>query len=219
LVERRLYLPFFALVLILFEPLRRLKIRPLYLASALALVCCVAAFATWNRVHVWGNTTDLFRDAVAKAPNKARVHIGYANALYHEGRCQQAVDEFLTASRLKTPDFVLYFNLGAAYACANRPDDAIAMLTKSLALRLQAPAFSLIGQLQSKQGKYVESLASFYSSLIVDSKYSPTYAYRAGVHRAMGHADLAYKDYMECLRLDPQNRVAQEGLASLNKQR
>ena len=219
LVERRLYLPFFALVLILFEPLRRVRIRPLYLASGLALICFVAAFASWNRAHVWGNVTELFRDAAAKSAGKPRVHIGYANALYHEGHCAQAVEEYLAATRLQTPDYVLYFNLGAAYDCTNQPDDAIMMLNRSNNLKAQANAFALIGQIQSKHGRWEESLRSLQSSMELNPHFAPAYAYRGGVYAAMGKPELAYENYLECLRWDPNNQLAQQGIASLKQRR
>ena len=219
LVERRLYLPLFALILILFEPLRRIRLPPKYLASALALVCAVAAYAAWDRAHVWGSAIDLFRDAAEKSPQKARVHIGYANALYHQGRCSEAIKEYGAATSLKTSDYILYFNMAAAYDCINDSEDAITMLNRSNAIKPQANAYALLGKIQSKQGKLDQSLDSFNAAIRINHRLTATYIYRAAVYVAMGRPQLAYEDYAECLRLDPGNQAAQQGIALLSQRR
>lgn len=219
LVERRLYLPLFALILVLFEPLRRLRIRSAYLAGGLAIVCCASAYATWERAHVWSSVTELFADAAAKSPEKARVHIGYANALYHQGRCREAITEYGAATPLKTADYILYFNLAAAYDCVNASDDAVNMLNRSIAIKPQANAYALLGKIQSKQGKFDLSLDSFNSAISLNYHFAATYLYRAAVYVAMGRPQLAYEDYAECLRLDPGNQAAQQGMALLTQRR
>ncbi len=219
LVERRLYLPLFALILILFEPLRRIRLPPKYLASALAIICAVAAYAAWDRAHVWGSVIDLFRDAAEKSPQKARVHIGYANALYHQGRCSEAIKEYGAATSLKTSDYILYFNMAAAYDCVNNSEDAITMLTRSNAIKPQANAYALLGKIQSKQGKLDQSLDSFNTAISMNYKLTATYIYRAAVYVAMGRPELAYEDYAECLRLDPGNQAARQGIALLTQRR
>jgi len=219
LVERRLYLPLFGLILILFEPLRRIRVRPFALAGGLALLCCVAAYATWERAQIWSTPMALFQDAAQKSPGKARVHIGYANALYHQGRCREAVAEYGTATSLKTSDYILLFNLAAAYECMNDSDDSVTMLNRSIALNPQANAYALLGKIQGKQGKFPESLDSFNAAIKLNYKFPPTYIYRAAVYIAMGSPQLAYEDYAECLRFDPGNQLAQQGMALLTQRR
>jgi len=217
--ERRLYLPFFGLVLVLFEPLRRIRMRPLALSGILAILCCGAGYGTWRRAQVWGNATELFRDAVAHAPEKARTHIGLGNALLHEGKCQDALVQYGIASRLEEPDYSLWFNLAAAYECTNAPENAVMMLQRSIARRPHASAFALLGRVQSKQHLFPESLNSFTKAIASDPSYALTYAYRGAVYAATGQPRLAYQDYMHCLQLDPANTFAQQGLQLLTEQR
>ena len=219
LVERRLYLPFFALVLVLFEPLRRARLRPLYLSAALGLLCCIAAFATWERSHVWGSVLELFKDAAAKSPDKARVHIGYANALYHQRRCKEAIEEYQIASHLKTTDHILYFNLASAYDCAHQTGDAIKALKRSIDLDPKANAYALLGKMLSEQGKYEESMAALETSLIIDSSFTPALALRGVVAMALGQNQRAFDDLTEALRRDPQNIIAQRGMNQLTQRR
>ena len=219
LVERRLYLPFFALVLILFEPLKRIRLRPLYFSAALGLICCIAAYATWERSHVWGSVLDLFQDAAAKSPEKARVHIGYANALYHQRRCKEAIEEYKIASRLKTTDYILYFNMASAYDCAHQPEDAVKALKRSIDLQPKANAYALMGKMLSEQGKYPESMAALETSLILDSSFTPALALRGVVDMALGQNQRAFDDFTESLRRDPQNIIAQRGMNQLTQRR
>ncbi len=217
IVERRLYLPFFALVMILFEPLRRLRLRPLPLSAALGLVCCLAAYATWERAGVWSSSLSLFQDAAQKSPNKARVRIGYANALYHQGRCREAIEEYGAATRLKTTDYILYYNLAAAYDCAKLPQDAISVLNRSVALHPRANAYALIGKILSDEGKLDESMVALQTALSLDASYTPALVLRAVVHAAKGERKLAVDDFTETLRRDPQNDLARRGLEQLQQ--
>ena len=219
LVERRLYLPFLALMLVLFEPLRRVRVRQRQLSTALAAIVALAAFFTWQRAHVWEGPTLLFADAAAKSPGKARVHIGYANALYHERRCREALEEYGIASRLKTTDYILYYNLGAAYDCINSPDDAVGMLVRSNSLKPQPNTYTMIGKIQGQQGKLEASLASLNAALSIDPTYPAAHAYRGAVYASMGKPDAAQDEYREALRHDPSNQVALQGLAALRPQR
>lgn len=219
LVERRLYLPFFALVLVLFEPLKRVRLRPLHLSAALGLICCISAYATWERSHVWGSVLALFQDAAAKSPEKARVHIGYANALYHQRRCKEAIDEYQTASRLNNTDYILYFNMASAYDCAHQPDDAVKALKRSIDLQPRANAYALLGKMLSEQGKYQESMAALETSLIIDSNFTPALALRGVVDMALGQNQRALDDFTEALRRDPQDIIAQRGMNQLTQRR
>ncbi len=219
IVERRLYLPFFALVLILFEPLRRVRARPLALASSLAAVCCVAAYATSQRAKVWSDTFALFQDATEKAPNKARVRIGYANALYHRGRCSDALREYDKAIEFKPADYILDYNIGAAYYCIHQPDEALRMLSRSIDLVPKANAYTLKGLIYNEKGDFTQAFAHLTAALMLDNYYSPAFAYRGVANAALGKIPEADYDFRRCLELDRNNKIARQGLAVLNQQR
>ena len=219
IVERRLYLPFFALVLILFEPLRRVQAKPLYLAAGLGAVCCIAAYATWERANVWSSPSSLFREAAANSPGKARVHLGYANALYHQGRCREALDEYGKASQLSTIDYVLYFNLAAAYECIHQPDDALRMAEQSIALSPKADAYALESKIYNDKGDFAQGSAFASAALARDNYYTPAFVYRGYANAALGKIPEAESDFRRCLRLDPKNEMAARGLAMLMQQR
>lgn len=219
MVERRLYLPFFALVLILFEPLRRVRMRPLYFSAALGLVCCLAAYASWERAHVWGSTLALFEDAAAKSPGKPRVHIGYANALYHQGKCLQAIGEYRAAGDLKTTDYILYYNMAAAYDCAKMPQEALKVLNQSIALEPKANAYTLLAKILSEQGKLEEGLAASETALTLEPNYIPALVIQGAIYASKGQVSQAFDDFKEALRRDPQNEMAQRGMAQITRRR
>jgi len=60
-VERRLYLPFIGLILMVLEPLRRLTMRPRVLAMILTGLCLTSSYLTWQRAHVWGSVENLWQ--------------------------------------------------------------------------------------------------------------------------------------------------------------
>jgi tetratricopeptide (TPR) repeat protein len=216
-VERRLYLPFIGLLLIVLELLRRIDVKPAILAAVLAFVCAFAGVLTWQRAHVWNNNTLLWQDAAAKSPNKARVRFGLANAYLHERRCQEALSEYDAASRLQHPDYILYFNWASAYDCLHQPDLAAGLLQKATADRPTASAYALLGLEQAQMRLLRESLASLHRAQELDPGYALTYAYRGMILLSAGRGDLAQANFAKCLEIDPANAIARDGWAKLNR--
>ena len=211
MVERRLYLPFFALVLMLFEPLRRVRIRPLYFSAALGVVCCLAAYATWDRTHVWSSTLSLFEDAAQKSPGKVRVHVGYANALYHQGKCLQAIGEYNTANNLKSPDYILDYNMAAAYDCANMPQDALKVVNQSIALAPKANAYTLLAKILSEQGRLEEGLAASDTALTIEPNYIPALVIQGAIYASKGQVSQAYDDSKKHSGVTPRTKWRNAG--------
>lgn len=211
--ERRLYLPFIALLLIVTEGLRRLRgIDDKKLIAALAVVCLAAGVQTWRRAHVWSSVIALWEDAAAKSPTKARAREGLGNAYFHARRCKEAAEEYEAAMRLSTPDYTLYYNVGAVFHCLNEPARAEEALLKSAALNPGASAYALLGQVQSEESRFAEALEALSHAQQLDPAYPLTYAYRGNVYLALGRRDEAQQNFNACLQLDPNNELARRGL-------
>ena len=72
LVERRMYLPVFALTLCVIDFLRTRRLTVPALATGLGVVCVALAVGTWQRNHVWSSPISLWKDSVSNSPQKYR---------------------------------------------------------------------------------------------------------------------------------------------------
>jgi protein O-mannosyl-transferase len=108
------------------------------IGQAIALVLCIAfATATHFRAQLWSSKLLLWGDAVAKAPQKARPHLGLANALYARNDRRAAIEEYQTALRLAARDprwmrTEIRGKLATTLLTESRPDAAIAVLQTGL---------------------------------------------------------------------------------------
>ncbi len=211
--ERRLYLPFIGLLLIVAEFLRRWKASRAALVGALAAVLAVAAGLTYSRNQVWGSGEALWLDTVAKSPRKSRPHFQLGFVYYGQGRCDLALSEFETAARYAAPDYRLLIDWAAAYGCVGNPEQALAKLRWAAALRQTAQVYSLIGLVHSKQGRRTEALEALATAAALGPRFYATYVYRGDLYAQAGEWEAAAADYRRALSIDPENQAAQQGLA------
>ena len=129
--ERRVYLPFIGLLLVVVEFVRRWKAPPTRVAATLAGVLVVMAVLTYNRSAVWGDPEALWKDTVSKSPLKARPHLQLGFLYFTQQRCAAALPEFEAAAKYGKPTYPLLVDCGMTYECLGRHDEAIDRLRQA----------------------------------------------------------------------------------------
>ena len=218
LVERRLYLPMVGVLLLAVALVRRVRIDRRQLAGVLACVLAALAYATYQRNQLWANDLALWEDTARKSPNKARVHFQLAHTEYANGRCREAVAQYVEVARLQKPDHGLLVDWGLAYECAGDPDAAIVKLREAAALDPTAHVYSQIGMVYAKQSRWPEALAALAVAEKRDPYYSVIYYYRGGIRAKTNNFAAAVADYQHALALDPSNEAARQGLQYAQQQ-
>ena len=211
LAERRLYLPFIGLLLILLEGMRRLPFQQVVGISAAALLAC--SVLTYQRSEVWSSPLALWQDTVAKSPNKMRPRFHLAFAQYAMGDCAAAAANYEAASHLDTPEYRLLVDWGNALQCANRPDEAAKVFIKATEIYPGlAEAHVGLSAVYATARKYDEALRELDAAEAADSGIAQIYINRGGVYEMLGNRDSARKEYQRALAIEPANRAASEGL-------
>lgn len=115
MVEHRMYLAMPGVALLagwtFASALRRR--RSVALAAAASCVLLLVSL-TFARNEVWRTPLGLWRDALAKSPNKARVHANVGTALYDLGRLDEAIAEYCQALALDPTHLRAQSNLETA---------------------------------------------------------------------------------------------------------
>ncbi|MBI3684469.1 MAG: hypothetical protein HY235_29185 [Acidobacteria bacterium] len=217
--ERRLYLPFLGLLLALCDLARAWKTTAMSKAALAAVVLAALSYGTYVRSAVWADPVRLWEDTIAKSPGNSRAHFQLAMSYYHNERCPEALKKFEDAERTGKRDHRLLVDWGLAHDCLNQSDQAMAKFREAAALENTAHVHSLIGMMLAKQNRLEESLAELNEAAKLDPAFDMTYVYRGNVYLLRKEWEQAGGDYRKALSLNPQNEAAQQGLASLAKQR
>jgi Flp pilus assembly protein TadD len=129
------------------------------------------------------------------------------------GQVQEALALYQRAEAAVPRDPLLHLNYGVALGRAGDLAGATAQLeiARTLAPRDPGILFAL-GCQQAVSGKLTDAQDSFIAVIAIDPDHLPAHGNLAEVYRRRGEPALATQQYLEVLRLDPQNAVAREAL-------
>jgi Flp pilus assembly protein TadD len=216
LAERRVYLPFIGFILIVLEPLRRLRYRQAVGIGAAALLALTVL--TYQRSEVWSSPLTLWQDSVDKSPRKVRPRFQLAFEKYRLQNCSAAAADFQAAASLAPPDYLLLVDWANALDCAGREEEAIQAFARAIHLDEQrAEAFVGLSAIYGKQHKTTEALNALERAERVDPGITQIYINRGGVFEILGNIPAAIKEYQHALAIDPANRSAREALRRLGQ--
>jgi tetratricopeptide (TPR) repeat protein len=216
--ERRIYFSMIGLLLILLEPLSRLKANPKALGAVFAAVALVAAGATYARAAVWGDPLLLWQDTARKSPNKARGHENLAFQYYLQGNYDLAIPEFEAAARLEPATQDLLVNWALAYDNLKQPERALEKLRE--AARLPAPVYNSpahvytqIAMVYAQQAQWALALDALATAEKLDPRSPEIYLYRGKVYLATDRPAEAIPQYQRVLAIDATYDEARRDLA------
>jgi tetratricopeptide (TPR) repeat protein len=214
--ERRLYLPFIGLILVVLEPLRRLQFPQAVGACAAALL--VSTVLTYQRSDVWSTPLALWQDSAAKSPGKVRPRFQLAFAQYQLGECATAAANFEAAAKIEPPDYLLLVDWANALDCAQREDDAVQAFARAIQLNGgRAEAYVGLSAVYGKQRKMQEALNVLERAEAIDPAIAQIYLNRGGILELMGNSAAAVKEYQRALSVDASNHAAHEALRRLGQ--
>ena len=218
IAERRMYLPFFGLLMITLEFARRWRTTAMTFAASTGVLLLIFSVATYRRATVWSSPLALWEDTVRKSPSKARPRFQLAYALYESGRCGPAVDEFERTSKLQPMNYELAIDWGLALECAGNSTGALEKFQLAASLERKAHAHALIGMSHGRRKDAAAALEALRQAEAVEPSYDMTYVYRGNVYEMLTQEpDKALAEYQRALSLNPNNTVAQDAVKRLRK--
>jgi tetratricopeptide (TPR) repeat protein len=216
LAERRAYLPFLGLILIVLEPLRRLQFQQAVGACAAAIAACTVL--TYQRSEIWSTPLTLWQDSVAKSPNKVRPRFQLAFEQYRLGDCAAAAGNFDAASHIEPPDYLLLVDWANSLDCAERDNDALTVFSRAVHLNDgRSEAYIGLSAIYGKQHLTQEALNVLARAEAIDPSVTQIYVNRGGVYQTLGNIPAAISEFRRALAIDPANRQAREALRRLGQ--
>ena len=129
--------------------------------AGVAVVIVVLGMLTWRQAGVYRDNETLWRHVVALNPQALNAHRHLGNALYEQGRYEEALDAHRIAAAQRPNYAKVHSNLGMVLNKLGRFEEAETHLRRAIVLDPRAKRrhpYSYLGQALYGQGRYAEAL-------------------------------------------------------------
>ena len=193
--EHRLYLPSMFACLMTVTLAYQCKIPDWLRAGLLCAVIAVFSFWTYERNHVWIDEVTLWKDCAQKSKENARPHNNLGNALFRQGKLDEAIAHYYEVIRIKPNHFLAHNNLGVALGQQGSFEKSISHFYKALQIKSDyAEAHNNLGLVLTRQGKVNEAIAHFYKALQIKPDYAKAHYNLGMAYSSKGLSDRAFKE-------------------------
>jgi tetratricopeptide (TPR) repeat protein len=229
-VEHRLYLATLGIVLAVtgaavaairrFAPARS---RWIALAAAVALAAGLGV-ATAVRNQVWQSALDLWADASAKSPQKARIWVNYGTALHFAGRYEDAVKAYDRALALgydpTVPIELVVRNTALALVRLRKYDDARTRLVSYLQKAPRDGAtLVILALVEVDTGRLEAAEGAARQAISLDPRQSRPFQILGQVQERRGDLQGAYDHFANAARLDPSDPLPVYSMGRIEERR
>lgn len=172
----------------------------------LLLGCVVASRAQMNH---WRDSVTLFAREVSLHNDVALAQGNLGVALSNAGRSADAIHHFRAGLCLDPDDKGLHYNLGSELVMVGKTAEAERHFREALSKGRPNAAppdeqiHNNLGGVLLEQGKLAEAAGHFKQAIALNPAYAKPYLNYGVVAQKQGQTGLAYTNYSEALRLDP----------------
>jgi Tfp pilus assembly protein PilF len=207
--EHRIYLPFVGFFLavssIIFyfpQKISKVSMSNLYYPAFTGLII-VLSFLTYNRNILWGNDILLWKDTVAKSPNKARPHFNLGLSYEKHIDYKNAVEEFKKTILIDPQHYDAYNHLTVSYESMGQLDNAEKYGLMSIyKLPLSPILHENLAIIYLKKGDLNQALVEFHRALSLDPGLYKTYLGIGIVYSLKGDYENAVKNFQKALEIN-----------------
>ncbi len=220
--EHRLYLPsMLAILLAVILARRHIKLKWMKVCVLCAVVT-VFSYWTHERNRVWGDDETLWRDCVLKSPEKARPRYNLGVVIGHQGRVEEAIEQYREAIRIKPDHEKANNNLGNALVNLGKRDEAVDYFNKALRKNPDyADAHNNLANVLWELGRTEGAMRHYSEVLRINPDHAEAHHNFGNFLLGLGRLDEAVSHFYDALRASPDlavfahyslgNALAQQG--------
>ena len=214
LFEHRLYLPIFGFGLVIaYIVFCLLPIKRLWCVILSILVIASLGTATHLRNRTYENGITLWSDVVSKSPLNFRAYYNLGNALYKNGRMEEAIKSYSDALRIKQDFAVAHLNLGIALTEVGRLDNAISHLLEAMRIKPgDAGIHNNLGNALMKLGRLQKAVLHFSEAIRIAPKFAQGHNNLGIALAQQGNLNDAMVHLSEALKIEPHNAKTHNNL-------
>lgn len=160
----------------------------------------------------------VYAQALAQAPDSARVHLNLGNALFALGRPSEALGSYRRAAELDSSYFGAHLNLGNTLLAMQRAAEAVPAYRQALRLRADAPdAWTGLGCALEETGALEQAVDAYRGALRCDPAFTGAVCNLADVLIALGRGGEAHQLLESTLQRNPADLQVRRRLAFLDR--
>jgi len=176
MADRYTYIPFIGVFIALIWGMAELRIRWPYGRLGLVILSLGTLATCWRltaiQVRCWQNDETLSRHALAVTTDNAPMQAILGNALFKQGKAEEAGQHFAEALRIWPDNVTATGNLAMALVAQGKLEEAVDTCKATLKLQpREAKIRYLLGNILSQQGKCSEAIAEYETVLQFDPNY------------------------------------------------
>jgi tetratricopeptide (TPR) repeat protein len=191
MADRYYYLPSIGIAVILawgipFLIKREDTRRKILLPVSIAALSLMTVF-TWQQCGYWKNSSELWSHSLHVTTDNALAHDQFANALFTEGKTDQAFVHFNEAIHLEPAYTRAYNDRGVAYAKLSRYQQAMEDFNEAIRLRPNyADAYNNRATAYLNMGQYQLAIRDYNKAITVNPDHPDAYKNRELVYSKLG---------------------------------
>ena len=169
-----------------------------------ALVIVVLGLLTWRQASIWRDDETLNRHIIALNPQARSAHLNLGEALYKQGRYEEALDATRVAVEQRPDHINTYANLGVVLNELGRFEEAEPHLRRAIALNPNhTGALYSMATVRFKQQLYDKMLELLQRLIDVDPSHAKAHVSMGVALFYLGRSDEALQSFDQALSLDP----------------
>ncbi len=190
------------------------RYRRATLGVAAGLILCALLVACWRQTGYWRESETLWTHTIACTQDNFNAHNYLGNALFDEGRTEEAITEWREALEINT-NAVTLNNLGRALLKEGRADEAIAQFREALQL---IPAYvaprNNLGVALFNEGHTQEAIDELREALQIDPADLEAEINLGDAMLNQGRLEDAVTHYRAALQINPDLATTHNGLGA-----
>lgn len=165
----------------------------------------ILLYASWTFTYnqVWKDRITLYKDCVAKAPDKARPYCNLGHELASVGQLEAAEKNLLKAVEKHWHYATAHYNLATVLDQLGKHDQAITHYKAAIQLHPTAPEHYNLGVTLAKKGQIAEAIIQYQNALKIDPEVYQAHFNLAIIYNNTNQLKKALYHLNETLRIKP----------------
>ncbi|KPA14472.1 conserved hypothetical protein, membrane [Candidatus Magnetomorum sp. HK-1] len=174
------------------------------------LCLIVLLFGSWTFMYnqVWKDRITLFKDCIAKAPDKARPYCNLGHELASVGQLEAAAENLQKAVEKHWHYATAHYNLATVLEKLGKIDQAITHFKEAIRLHPTAPKYYNLGVALSKKGLIAEAMIQYYEALKKNPDIYQAHFNLAILYKNSNQLKQSLHHLNETLRIKPHFQLA-----------
>lgn len=220
MADRYTYVPLIGLFVMLaggvLELAKGWRYRRFWLTLASGGVVMALTAAAWFQAGTWKNSIALFEHTVNVTQNNYVAHTNLGEALFREGKTDEAATHFSKAIEIKADYDKAHVNLGVVMAMRGRMEEAVDHFSRALKANGEnEEAHYNYARAMALQGRFEEAVLHYRETLRIRPDYASAHYNLGGLLSSLGRREEAIGHFRAALRIKPDHAKARRKLEAL----